>query len=809
MKHSLSFLLFLGAAFGFYFTASAQKEIYSKAKVSLTNSHTIKRLAGLGMECDHGEYKAGQYFISGFSSAEINRIQADGFSVEVLVPDVIKDFQERNAKEMEKAVQANLYPDYCNKVKPRKIPKHWRLGTMGGHLKYEEMLQHLDSMKILYPNLLTTRAAIDTTRTVEGRYIQFVKISDNPNVAEPAEPQALYSALHHAREPVGMHQLIFYMWYLLENYATDPEIKMLVDNSELFFVPCVNPDGYLYNQAQEPQGGALWRKNRRNNGDGTFGIDLNRNYGYNWGYDDFGSSPNSQSDTYRGPSAFSEPETRAMKKFTETHNFKIGLNYHTYSNLVIHPWGYESVQPEDSVLFRGLTKEMTRENNYRIGTAMEVLNYNSNGSSDDFMYSDQPGKPKIYAMTPEVGNSFWPLQTEILDLCLKNVHQNLTVARALQPLVSFRDSTGVFTNSRAVSETGGIHRLRYKLQKSLVNPTDLPFTLTFTPLQPNTFGLTPVTKTYNTSQLTPNLVDSIILSITTTMNQSELVKFESKLTVGNFTSRDTIGHFLDGWETETDHCDNLNNWTGNWIVNNTDQMEGNGCFTDSDGDYLPDMEKEIWRTTPFKLDDHSWGLGTAEMTFWTRYAIEKNYDYAQVQLSVDSGATWENTCTDFTVFSSPFSQQAGNDIIPIWDGFLSQWRRESIDLTPYYNSKKIWVKFKMISDAGSEFDGMYIDKIEIKRTKQFIISVGSITDERKPSLSVFPNPSSGPVTVRLTDAKPDAKVQIFNILGKLEKEKMLDGSAEVQWTESFTSGSYFATYQDSKGNFLTQRWVVR
>ena len=593
MKQSLSFLLFLGALFGFYFTASAQKEIYSKAKVSLTNSHTIKRLAGLGMECDHGEYKAGQYFVSGFSSAEIKRIQADGFAVEILVPDVIKDFQERNAREMEKAVQDQLYPDYCNKVKPRKIPKHWRLGTMGGHLKYEEMLQHLDSMKILYPALITTRGAIDTTRTIEGRYIQFVKISDNPNVAEPAEPQALYSGVHHAREPVGMHQLIFYMWYLLENYATDPEIKMLVDNSELFFVPCVNPDGYLFNQAQQPLGGGMWRKNRRDNGDGTFGIDLNRNYGYNWGYDDFGSSPDPQYDTYRGPSAFSEPETRAMKKFTETHNFKIGLNYHTYSNLVIHPWGYESVQPEDSVLFRGLTKEMTRENNYRIGTAMEVLNYNSNGSSDDFMYSDQPGKPKIYAMTPEVGNWFWPLQTEILDLCLKNVHQNLTVALALQPLVSFRDSTGVFT-IRNTSTTDD-HRIRFKLTKSLVNSANVPFTLTIKPLGTNTGGILPVFKNYNTSQLNPSLVDSIYLN---SPGLYSTMPFEIKIVVGSFTSRDTIVYNTDAYTIEFDNCDNLTNWSGNWVLNTTDQQEGSGCFTDSDGDYLPGNQKEIWRTTP-------------------------------------------------------------------------------------------------------------------------------------------------------------------------------------------------------------------
>ena len=72
------------------------------------------------------------------------------------------------------------------------------------------------------------------------------------------------------------------MWYLLENYATNADIKATVDNTELFFVPCVNPDGYVYNQTTNPNGGGMWRKNRRNNGT-SFGVDINRNYGYNWG----------------------------------------------------------------------------------------------------------------------------------------------------------------------------------------------------------------------------------------------------------------------------------------------------------------------------------------------------------------------------------------------------------------------------------------------------------------------------------------------------------------------------------------------
>jgi hypothetical protein len=441
-----------------------KSEIWSKVRIKLDPAHTMQNLGRLGVETDHGDLKPGQSFTSAFSESELVRIRKAGFGTEVLVKDVVKDFQMRNQAVGPVKIQEDFFADFCDKVKTYKSPRHWHLGTMGGHLTYEEMLIHLDSMRILYPNLISARTAIDTTRTIEGQPIWSVRLSDNPDDSEPSEPQALYTAVHHAREPVGMHQLIFYMWYLLENYQTSTEIKELVNNSELYFVPCVNPDGYNYNQTNFPEGGGMWRKNRRDNNDGTFGVDLNRNYGHNWGYDDFGSSPDPQMDTYRGASAFSEPETRAMKAFCEKHSFKIALNYHTYSNLLIHPWGYEDLQCEDSLLYGNLTREMSKENNYRIGTGMQVLNYNSNGSSDDFMYSTTPQKAKILAMTPEVGDWFWPTQNEIQGLCFENLHQNLTVLRALHPMVEIRDTTGLF-HYPGLSSSPGDPRIRYKINR--------------------------------------------------------------------------------------------------------------------------------------------------------------------------------------------------------------------------------------------------------------------------------------------------------------------------------------------------------
>src|SRR5690606_22160109 len=149
----------------------------------------------------------------------------------------------------------------------------------------------------------------------QNRPIYMVKISDNPDLNED-EPRVLYTAMHHAREPQSMMTLIYFMYYLLENYNSDPSVKYLVDNRELYFIPIVNPDGYEYNRQTSPGGGGMWRKNRRNNGS-SYGVDLNRNYGpmAYWNAPGGGSSTSPSSDTYRGTAPFSEPEISSIKDF--------------------------------------------------------------------------------------------------------------------------------------------------------------------------------------------------------------------------------------------------------------------------------------------------------------------------------------------------------------------------------------------------------------------------------------------------------------------------------------------------------------
>jgi hypothetical protein len=282
--------------------------------------------------------------------------------------------------------------------------------TMGGFRTLSEALAYMDSLHTLYPSITTARDSIGYS--YEGRSIWMMKISDNPNQDED-EPEFFVNSLIHAREPMGMECCLRFMNYLVSNYATDSSVANLVNNREFYFVPIINPDGYEYNRQTAPGGGGMWRKNRHG-----LGVDLNRNWGYNWGYDDIGSSPDPTNDTYRGSAAFSEPETQALRNFIDSRHFKIIMNFHSYANDFLYSWGYADIYTPDEALFRIMADSATAGNGYTSGTAWEAL-YNTNGDCNDWQYGEQTEKPKIFGIVMEVGSNFdgfWPAPSRIPTL---------------------------------------------------------------------------------------------------------------------------------------------------------------------------------------------------------------------------------------------------------------------------------------------------------------------------------------------------------------------------------------------------------
>ncbi len=447
-------------------TGQADLETYSRLRIFLDRANTLEELAGLGLPVDHGE-REHNAFIGEFSRSEI-KLMGKKFRYEVLVEDLETYYAQRIKSDKgfdQSKAQSSAFP--CSFT----TPTNFNTGSMGSYLTLDEVYAELDEMRALYPNLITAKQSLGGT-TAQGRPLYYVRISDNADTDE-AEPEALYTGLHHAREPMSIMNLIFFMHYILENYETDPEVQDLVNNTELYFVPVINPDGYEYNRANNPNGGGMWRKNRRNNGNGTYGVDLNRNYGYQWGYNNSGSSPTPSSDTYRGPSAFSEPETQMIRDFCLSRQFVTALNDHAYGNYLIMPWGYINAIPE-STLFNSIGDDLNTCNNYLVGNCYTTVGYSVNGSSDDWMYGEQTLKDKIYAFTPEIGASsdgFWPPPSKIISYCNAMMFTNLRMAFYTRSLSCSAENITVApgANSALVSWTAGAGSVSYSVRYRPVN----------------------------------------------------------------------------------------------------------------------------------------------------------------------------------------------------------------------------------------------------------------------------------------------------------------------------------------------------
>jgi len=248
---------------------------------------------------------------------------------------------------------------------------------------YAAVNAYMDTLIALRPDLAVR---ISTADSLEGRAIDGLRITGTNGPA--GKPAALFNSCQHAREWVSVATTMYIADHLVRNYDSDPRIHALLDQAVVYVIPIINPDGYQFTWTTD----RLWRKNRRDNGDGTFGVDTNRNWGVAWGGS--GSSGSTSSQTYRGPAAFSEPETRALRDFVLAHpEIKTHIDFHSYSQLILSPFGYtNNLPPEpDRTTFDNLNAAMQQAIfdvhglTYTAGPTAPTL-YLASGNAVDWVY---------------------------------------------------------------------------------------------------------------------------------------------------------------------------------------------------------------------------------------------------------------------------------------------------------------------------------------------------------------------------------------------------------------------------------------
>jgi carboxypeptidase T len=595
-------------------------------------------------------------------------------------------------------LQENLEQFYASRLQTS-------LDVMGGYRTYSEINATLDSIHTAHPTISTAKFSIG--QTGQGREMWVMKISDNPTVDED-EPEVFYNALIHAREPVTMEGLLYFMHYLTDNYGTNPDVTALVNSREMYFLPCVNPDGYVYNQTTNPDGGGLWRKNRNGNG-----IDLNRNFGLTWGLDNSGSSPISTDETYRGPSAFSELETQHLRDFINARQFVTEMDYHTYSNLVLYPWS-TSYYDGDGLTVDNATFNMLADscvyfchsvNNvwYTPGTPWQTL-YNTNGGSFDWEYGEQTTKPKIYAMSIEVGSNsdgFWPAANRILPLAQEMLPTNLFLARIAGQLAP-RPYAAAIDGHCEVEWNGNAN--------SVVEPGE-GFSLTITLRNTGTQALTGVHGILSSAdpyfQINasaadwPNLASggsavnsaSLLATVDAACPASRIAPLALHVTSTN--GLDTT-LYLDAAVGSIGLADNAEGGAGDWTSSGSNnewhlstrrsQSPTHSWFCGNEtGSYVSNMNCSLVSDTLIVSPG-------ANLSFDEWYSLEADWDYGYVE--VNTGTGWE-----------PLTGA------PAVTGASGTWVHIIASLPVTCAGTALRVRFRMTSDELGVDEGWYLDNI--------------------------------------------------------------------------------------------------
>ena len=283
---------------------------------------------------------------------------------------------------------------------------------------YAELQAAYENLANQYPELVRVSSI---GKSVEGREIYMLTFSTVED--DKSKPAIIFMGAHHAREHLSVETPLLLAQHLASQYAAGNErIVKLLNNRTVYIAPLINPDGKEFDVRTGNY--QLWRKNRRLNSGRVFGVDLNRNYGFGWGGG--GASTNPSSETYRGTNAFSEPESRAVRDFVTSHdNITTLLSFHTYSQLILYPWGhkYESIEnTRDLQVHETMARKMAEWNGYTPQQSSEL--YIASGDTTDWSY----GELGIISFTFELdprggfgGGGFYPGQDFIQPVFEKNL----------------------------------------------------------------------------------------------------------------------------------------------------------------------------------------------------------------------------------------------------------------------------------------------------------------------------------------------------------------------------------------------------
>ncbi len=594
----------------------------------------------------------------------------------------------------------------------------------------------------------TIAKAFTIGTSVQGREIWAVVISDNVG-AEEAEPEVRLSSTIHGDEPVGLEMLLYLVDHLTDNYASDPDVKALVDDYEIHLIPCHNPDGVV----------AGTRVNAHN-------IDLNRNF------------PVMYPET-------PEPETTLFVDYGNAHNFVVSGNCHGGALVVNYPYDYTPELAPDDATIIALSLEYSTYNppmfngSFTKGITNGYAWYGIDGSLQDWSYESSG----CIDVTLELSDDKIPPTTDLEALWADNRESFLHYLRAarygINGVVSAADtglplsaSVTVLGNAKPVvtdPDRGDYYKLlgtgTYDIQVSSFGYNDATLygleviwgqaTVRDVALVPladgEVAGLVTTTagdgiaaqvevRVLQTQELVAALsTNPISGAYATTLPHGDYVLLassagfipaEAQVTIAATPAEHDFALVEARVETLVfdDVEGSLALWTGGWgkAIPSEGYLSGNS-LTDSPGSGVGYAAEQ---TNPYLLNtvlDLS-GATDARVSFWAKWSIENGYDGCMVQVSPDAGTTWENLTTAFTRSASGegVQQPAG---VPVFDGWQPTWVENVANLGPWLGEPELRLRFVLVSDQSIEGDGFTFDDFEVVIVRPAVIGPDGNADD--------------------------------------------------------------------------------
>lgn len=721
----------------------------------------FSELIGL-LEIDHYMTSEDGGIVAELEQKHIKRLKLRGYRHEILIDNMFEHVQKLNRKYEEDKAKGLLPVEptgsrlafeqtgkTINDIIATPAAFEVKTGFLG-YYRFSEMEAAMDALVAAYPALaqkinLTPNAS---QRTVGNRNIWCIKISDNVTTDETNEPEVLFIGVQHAREAIGGASMIFFMQYLCENYNTDNKVKALVDNRQIYIIPCMNPDGWEHNYSLingGNQGG--WRKNRNGNG-----VDLNRNWGVDWGNcagasSSCGSS-NSSSDTYYGTSAFSEKETQAIRDFTYTRRFAAMIDQHAYGPYYSLPFGRPSLHtmdPLDEKFYTYIPAAMGTYNGMRAGNSPQSVNYEVAGGVKDWMLLGNIGtgtKGKVYGLTGEGGAgggtgsqgsyaSFWAPKTQIVNLCKGMVFQNIQLLLSAGTYIDLQDKSDMAIGSK----TGA-----FQFEATRVGLGNDPVTISLIPIQNiQSAGSPHVIHPASLANYYDNYTGAVNYTLPSALANGQRIQFAWRIEAGGITWYDTITKFYHSTPSSmTMLTDNMNSGSvgDRWTVTGSWGYTSNGTGYGGTGRALSESPSGnysggITGTNSTARWTNTINLSSATaayLTFWVKHRAENFRDKLQVQFSRNStnGTNGDWTAIRGTTTIEEPGTIDGSTINgqPAMTGIRDLWTKVSYDLADFTGAGNNSVRFRFVftSDPNTgtfafrQDDGFYIDDLQLVYT---------------------------------------------------------------------------------------------